>query len=264
VLRHERGRPDDITVLIGVRNRADHRLANALESLRAQTLPRGSLRVSVLDYGSEPAASAETRALCRRYDVECLRIDDAPVWSRSRCLNVGIRRAETKFLVTSDVDIVFSPRYLADAIETLKRRPLSVVCSPMLDLPQEAVACFKRAAENGEAPPVGAWKERCSARLGWELHPSIAATYTAFLRLVRGYDEYYAVWGYEDLDLMRRLECLGLRRRKLDTQSFYLHQWHPKFEDVQGGELAEQIRRNRAHLDENRSILRNGPGWGLR
>lgn len=262
-LSQELVRPDDITVLIGVRNRGDHRLANALRSLRAQTYPTDSIRITVLDYGSEPKGAARTEATCREHNAEYLRIEDASVWSRSRCLNVGIRRATTKFLMTSDVDIVLSPTYLADAVHELTVSPLSVVCSPMLDLPEESVEVFLQAAEAGDPLPIQMWKERSSPRLGWDFHPSIAVSYTAFFQLVRGYDEYFEVWGAEDDDLMRRFGYLGLRPRTLSTDSFYLHQWHPKYEDIPDGEHAVAIQRNRAHLKRNHSILRNGPNWGL-
>jgi glycosyl transferase family 2 len=263
ILSHELSRTDDITVLIGVRDRADHRLANALKSLRAQTHPADSIRVAVIDYGSESRWAARTAELCRQHGAEYLRIHDVSVWSRSRCLNIGIRRVRTKFLMTSDVDIVLSPTYLADAVRALTVSPLSIICSPMLDLPEASAASFRRMAETEEALSVGTWREQSSPRHGWDFHPSIVVGYTAFFQIVQGYDEYYEVWGCEDEDLMRRFRSLGLLPRRLDAEGFHLHQWHPKFEGVPDGEHAIGIERNRAYLRRNHSILRNGPSWGL-
>lgn len=263
ILNHELSRTDDITVLIGVRDRADHRLANALKSLRAQTHPADAIRVAVIDYGSESTWAARTAELCRQYRAEYLRIDDVSVWSRSRCLNIGIRRVTTKLLMTSDVDVVLSPTYLADAVRALTVSPLSVICSPMLDLPETSTASFRRMAETDEASSLGRWREQCSPRFGWDFHPSIVVAYTAFFQMVRGYDEYYEVWGCEDEDLMRRFRYLGLLPERLDAEGFYLHQWHPKFEGVPDGEHSVEIERNRAYLRRNHSILRNGPSWGL-
>src|SRR5262245_7440332 len=48
------GAPDTVTVVIGVRNRADTRLASALASLRRQRYPQELLRIVVVDYGSTP------------------------------------------------------------------------------------------------------------------------------------------------------------------------------------------------------------------
>src|SRR4029079_2259886 len=52
VLRHELSRTDDITAVIGSRNRADYRLENAIRSIRSQTYPADLIRIVVVDYGS--------------------------------------------------------------------------------------------------------------------------------------------------------------------------------------------------------------------
>lgn len=262
MLRDHLSRPGDVTVVIGVRNRADYRIANTLRSIRTQTYPAGSVRVVVVDYGSEPSSAGLTMHACRQHGAEYVRIDEAPVWSRARCLNIGIRRANTKFLMTSDVDIMLSPRYLSDAIRALEASPLSVICSAMLDLPEESVEVMRDAARPREELALERWREWCSPRFGWKLHPSIAVTYTAFFQLIRGYDEYYQVWGQEDCDLMRRFQYLGLHPKLLESESFYLHQWHPKFESIPGGEHAPEIQRNLAYLKKNHSILRNDRNWG--
>jgi glycosyltransferase involved in cell wall biosynthesis len=255
-------RPRDITVVIGVRNRADYRIANALRSIREQTYAAELVRVLVVDYGSEPSSQAAIMNLCGQHDAEYLPVDEAPVWSRARCLNIGIRRASTTFLMTSDADVMFSRRYLADAIRTLEASPLSVLASSMLDLPQESVEVMKNAARPGGQLTLSRWKGWCSPRFGAPIHYGIALTWTAFFHLIRGYDEYYELWGSEDNDLMRRFRYLGLRPRALDSGSFYLHQWHPKFEGVPGGENAPAIGRNLTHYRWNHSIVRNDRDWG--
>jgi len=255
-------RPRDITVVIGVRNRSDYRIANALRSIREQTYPAELVRVLVVDYGSEPSSQALIMSLCGQHDAEYLRVDEAPVWSRARCLNIGIRRASTTFLMTSDADIMLSRRYLADAIRALEASPLSVLCSSMLDLPEESVEAIKDAARPGGQLALDRWKDWGSPRFGSRFHRSVALTYTAFFQLIRGYDEHYEVWGSEDDDLMRRFRYLGLRPQVLDSGSFYLHQWHPKFEGVPAGERAAVIRRNYAYFWRNHSILRNDRDWG--
>jgi hypothetical protein len=263
VLAHLLSRPRDITVVIGVRNRADYRIANALRSIREQTYPAELVRALVVDYGSEPASQAVILNLCRQHDVEYFRVDEAPVWSRARCLNIGIRRVSTTFLMTSDADIMLSPRYIADAIRALDVSPLSVLCSSMLDLPETSVEVMKEAAGPAGQLALEKWKDWCSPRFGSAFHRSVALTYTAFFHLIRGYDEHYEVWGSEDDDLMRRFRYLGLTPRGLDSESFYLHQWHPKFEGVPDGQHAAAIRRNHRHFWWNHSIVRNDHDWGM-
>lgn len=262
VLSGQGGRPDDVTVLIGVRDRTDHRLANALRSIREQTHPAERVHPLIVDYGSGPAAAARTEEMCQVFDAEYVRVDGVRVWSRSRCLNVGIRRTRTTFLLTADADILFSPDYLSAAIRILRESPASVVCGPMLDLPERSTEVVRRASAGTEPLSLERWKEWCTPRFDWDLHPSISVTWTVLHHLIGGYDEYYEVWGHEDLDLLRRLRWLGLEPRMPSGGAFYLHQWHPKYENIpeKGRDVA--IRRNSDHLEGARSIVRNAEGWG--
>jgi hypothetical protein len=263
VLDRDRERPDDVTVLIGVRNRADHRLGLTLRSLREQSWPADLLHIQVVDYGSESVASGIIARICDDYGAEHVRVDGVEVWSRARCLNVGIRRTDTKFLVTSDVDILLSPEYVSLAVEALRRSPLSIISAPMLDLPECAHEALLRAAGSDGPLPLREWRELCEPRYGWTSHPSITVGFTALYKLIRGYDEYYELWGAEDEDLWRRLRKLGLENRVPESDdAFYLHQWHPKFENIPQGERDPAIQRNADRLRGSHGILRNGPDWG--
>jgi glycosyltransferase involved in cell wall biosynthesis len=248
--------------LIGVRNRADERLVNSVRSLRAQRMDPQRLRVMVVDVGSSPEQQAGTREICQRHGAEHVAVDGTSVWSRSRCMNVGLRRSRTKYLLASDADIVFSPGYVADACERMRAAPLAVVCSQMFDLPQHSVDTVSRAATSPEPPRAEEWKDMSAPRYEW-LHPSICMTYTSCFQLIRGYDEFYELWGGEDDDLMRRFVDLGLLTTALDSDSFYLHQWHPKFSGLVTGRDSEPVQRNEAYLRSHHSLLRNQADWGL-
>lgn len=261
VPRLRRG-PPDIGVVVGVRDRCDHRLNNALRSLRDQTYSRGQVHIVLVDYGSGREHARCLAATCSRFEATYVRVDDGGVWSRSHCLNIGIRHCDTRMLLVSDVDMVFSENYLADAVRALEADPLAFVCSTMWDLPPTSVDAARAAGEGADPLPMRQWKAVCTPRRGWELHPSVAMTYTEYFRMLRGYDEYYQVWGYEDRDLVRRFERLGLTAAMPDGGSFYLHQWHPKFEGVADQGTQGQIARNKAHFQDSLTIVRNGPGWG--
>jgi len=264
VLTGLEARPDDVTVLIGLRNRSDHRLVNALRTIRGQTFPAELVHPMVVDYGSTALNAHRAVDVCRQYGAEYVPVEAEGSWSRARCLNIGIRLAATKFLLTSDVDMVFSPRYLADAVEAIGDSPFSVICAPMRDLPEESTEAFRRSAETGDALELEYWKERSSPRFNGRFHPSLGMTYTAFYQLIGGYDEYYEVWGAEDEDLMKRLRALGLSPQPLRSESFYLHQWHPKFEGVDGGENSPAIKQNHTYFRQQHTILRNEDNWGRR
>ncbi len=261
VLPNEDPRSDGVTVVIGHRNRCDWRLLNALRCLREQSHP--SVHVLLVDFGSDPAQAYAARDLCRRFGAEFVPVEGAEVWSRSRCLNIGIRRAATKYLMVSDVDMLFSPRFLTEAVAALERSPLSLIGAAMLDLPETSVEVLRRASQTGEDLQLHRWKASSTARFGWRFHPSVLVARTSLLALIRGYDEFYEVWGAEDDDLFRRLTVLGLRPRTLGPEGFYLHQWHAKYEGTSDLQRSERIERNRDHLRRNHSILRNPGAWGV-
>ena len=263
VVEGEISRADDITVVIGTRNRADYRLENALRSIRSQTYPADLIRVVVVDYGSDPDCAARAAGLCRKYGAKYVRVDGVQIWSRSRCLNIGIRQADTKFLLSSDADIVFPPDYLSSCVEMLRAAPTSIVGSVMLDLPEHAAAVLEDSARTGDELQFDSWKQWCRPRHDHAIHPSICATYTAFFQVIRGYDEFYEVWGNEDEDLYRRFRYLGLKPRPLGHGSFYMHQWHPESARGRDGKNADRVRRNQLYVARARSLLRNDVNWGI-
>ena len=47
------GKKEDITVVIGVKNRFDHRLENAFKSIRSQDYPQKLIKITLVDYDSD-------------------------------------------------------------------------------------------------------------------------------------------------------------------------------------------------------------------
>jgi hypothetical protein len=266
VVQPEFDRPDDITVLIGIRDRSDYRIRLALRSLREQTHPADQVRILVIDYGSDPTDAAAVAERCDEYGAEYLHVDGVDRWSRGRCLNIGIRRVTTKYLITSDADILFSRTYIANAIEALRAAPFSVICAPMLDLPEDSVGHVRAVADAGSPLRLDEWRRSSAPRNDWATHPSITATFSAYYQMVRGFDEFFELWGSEDVDMMRRLKRLGLDRLALPSDdAFYLHQWHPKYENLLAGTVGQRemtIRRNADHYRRSNTILRNPEAWG--
>ncbi len=263
VVAKQQSRPDDVAVVIGIRDRNDHRLELALRSLRDQTHPADQVQILVVDYGSEPISAARTVKMCEQYGATCLRAEVTGVWSRGRCLNIGIRQVTTKYLMTSDVDLLFSPGFLAEAVAVLRDSPLSVVCSPMLDLSEDSTGLLRDITATGAPLRLREWKRSTVPRRGWEYHPSVTVTHSAVHRLIRGYDEYYELWGAEDDDLLQRLIRVGLDVRVVHSGDvFYLHQWHPRFENLAEDGREGVIEANRRYFRRVFTIVRNSKAWG--
>lgn len=257
VLEAQETSTDSISVLLGVRNRSDYRLRNALRSVRAQRFPNEAITILVVDFGSSPDHAGVIRRECELANAEYHRVTDSGFWSRSACMNHGLRVLRTKFVLFSDVDIVFSPTYLEHTVELLRRDPVSMVCAPMNDLPESSVGAAREAAASGGVLDLHALRGATSRRRGWDSHPSILATWSAWPILIGGYDEFYRHWGWEDEDFFRRLARLGLTARVVPDPHYYCHQWHPKMEGIPEWERDAAIERGRAYFEKNHSIIRN-------
>jgi glycosyltransferase involved in cell wall biosynthesis len=251
--------PDDITVVIGIRNRSDNRLTNSLASLRQQDYRTGKVKITVVDYGSQKPCLDQAKKVCAKYDADLICAAGANEWNRSHCLNIGIRSALTKFTMTSDADIVFACDYISKAIAALKRLPLQVMYGPMLDLPEDL---GELAFATLTAEQVRLLKMRAAPRTKGEMHASINVTYTYFFHAIRGYDEYYREWGTEDNDLQRRFEWYGLQSSTMSGLSFYLHQWHPRYMGYDLDRFDHHKKRNSEYFLATRTLVRNRSQWG--
>lgn len=251
--------PDTVTMVIGIRNRNDYRLRNALWSLSNQDYPGELTRIVVVDYGSDEDRRRQAFALCERFNAETVSVP-APVWSRSKCLNYAIKRADTKFLLSTDADVIFPPHYLSEMVAALKAEPLSVIYSRVMDLSENSTGELHAIAEQDLPIPFQALIEQATARSAGHENAGINGSYTLFYQHIHGYDEFFEGWGSEDYDLMRRFQRLGLDVRSISAKASYLHQWHPKGEGI--ADFSEAARRNREYYESNKSIFRNKPRWG--
>lgn len=251
---------DTVTVVIGVRNRSDYRLRNALWSLKNQDYPSELIKIVVVDYGSEPFHRDRIIDVCNSFDVNRITLPDIGKWNKPNCLNYAIKRCHTKFFLSSDVDVIFPDNYIAGMVTMLKDNPLSVVYSKMCDLPEEATDHLMSLEENN-SPIDFAYLLRMTTHRGTgNTNAGINGTYTYFYQYVHAYDEFYEGWGSEDNDLQKRFQYLGLDIVSLQTKATFLHQWHPKGEGI--SDFHASALRNRKYYEKTNSIIRNLQQWG--
>ncbi len=245
-----------LTVLIPYRDRSAEQLCLLFKSLAEQTLPTRFWRTLVIDYGSDAEHVKVLDELSHRYSFEVLRVEETGVWNRGRALNIGLQAVETPFVLLGHVDLFFQAQYLSTAIDVLEGQDNQMVGSRMMDLSRSFGTASRRLQEKSALAYA-------RPRLNLPFHPSVLVLPTWAIRLIRGFDERFQLWGYEDLDLHARLKLLGLRLVNISGRSEYFHQYHEKYAGViQEKELTRTIVRNRfLYLSEPR-LLRNPTGWG--
>jgi glycosyltransferase involved in cell wall biosynthesis len=241
---------EDITVVIAVRDRFDYRIINAFKSIRNQDYPHDLIKLVLVDYGSKKELIPSYEKLCKEYDAEYIRIDNRSIWCKSHALNIVIKQAKTKYILSTDADIMFENNYIKEAVKELQRNPYQVILSKCLDVPKTAIKDY----DFYELKKIATFRFK-----GSYLSSGINIALTYFYHRIRGYDERYVLWGGEDDDLIKRFKLLGLKSTNMSKQISYVHLWHPKY---QGAKNYQQIETNEKYLRNNHSIFRNKDGWG--
>ncbi len=251
------------SVIIGIRDRYDYRINNALASLRAQKPGRGLLEVLLVDYGSDRKYRGCFDALCAEYSVVGVWTGTANQWNRAHCMNIGIKFASQEFVLFSDVDIIFDEMYVKNCMCIPQSSPGIAVYSDMLELGREHESQLLRSPLGIKRLKRFAVARACVRKNSLFPYGSSILFVPRFpLVAMRGFDESFKLWGCEDVDLLQRLSLCGIQFAKL-TESFHLHQWHERFENVKANSgLRRQIDLNFDYLARQSSIVRNLESWG--
>ena len=258
------GENEDISIIIGVKNRCDYRIVNSFKSLRCQNYDSRLLNVVLVDYDSDRQLVDKYKEICDRFSVKYLRIENKPLWNKSHCLNIAIRQIKTKYLCSSDVDVFFEKNYISECIKELQRNPYQVLLSSFYNTPNGLIS--------SEIDVLGDY-DRIKGLCGFQvtelglsgaLNPGVNLSLSCFYKAINGYDEYYTLWGSEDFDLIKRFSLLGLNVKDVSKKCSWVHQAHEKHEGVNTHEeIMERIKMNKSYLNNTHSIVRNISGWGL-
>lgn len=210
-----------LSVIIPVRNCSGLRLSNCLRSLRWQQVDAAELEIILSDCGSEPEHQRALDELAEPVGARIVRTPAAGSWNRSRALNLGIRAARAEFLLCTDADMLFAENFVPAVLGAHRgsSHELMVHCQ-CHDLSSEAP---ERAWASADFPALRA---QASAR-PTRATGACQSAGRAFFERVRGYDERYLGWGYEDLDMTSRARRAGLEIRWVSEETSMLHQWHP-------------------------------------
>ncbi|MFH1358797.1 MAG: glycosyltransferase family 2 protein [archaeon] len=253
---------DDVSVIIGVRNRLDYRLENAFKTLRNQDYNQDLIKILLVDYGSKGEFIPSMKNLSRKYNVSHIRVDNVDVWNRSHALNIGIKMAETKYVLCSDIDIIFRKNFISECVKELKRFPNQVLfCSMRHLLSERVLREFDVIKDFDKLIKRSVFQNVVENCYSYIYGKSIIFILKKFFFKINGYDEKYCAWGAEDDDIIKRFEMLGLFIKNMDDKTSHLHQWHPKYEGLTE-EDKEQIKNNRRYLKEINTLKRNKEGWG--
>lgn len=209
----------ELTIVIGYRNREAIRVKRCLDSLNNQSWKK--FTVIFVDYGSFPEISIEIEKVVNQYPF-CQYVYNETrgmVWNRAHALNSGIRLSESEYVMTTDIDFIFSENFIKRMMENVSID--NKIHSKCFYLPENfnewdglnnSPTNFKRGDESG---------------LG-----GVMLVAKKWFDEINGFDEFYRYWGLEDRDINERLLHLGLNNIWIEAeQNPVYHQHHP-FENL--------------------------------
>lgn len=199
----------ELSIVIGFRDRDLERVINCLESLNNQSIK--DFELLFVDYGSKRECAKAVEQVCNNYSFcQYIFVDvEGQFWNRAHCLNIGVKKSKAYYVLTSDIDIIFDPDFVATLLadcskDSVVHAPVYYLDAGVIDIPQD-VEKLESAVSYGI----------CSC-----VHRDVFYD-------VGGYDEFYCIWGAEDRDLKNKLEKQGIKEKILSEKALLFHQWHP-------------------------------------
>jgi glycosyltransferase involved in cell wall biosynthesis len=246
-----------LSIIYPYRNRNLQGVKRSLDSLHSQTI--SSFEVFFIDYGSSPEAAFQVKELCAKYSFINYRyaFNQHQPWNKSRALNSVIKTLESEYCFVADVDIIFHPQFLENAIQLQDNNRTTYFQVGFL---AEGVEVLQDHFTTGE------YRKSTREATGLSMFP------VKVLQQLRGFDEFYHFWGAEDTDMHVRLKNAGYEVEFYDKEILLLHQWHSSYRSKEKTILTRDlqitgiVQLNHQHLQwaiENKTTVTNCEEWGV-
>jgi glycosyltransferase involved in cell wall biosynthesis len=201
--------------IVPYRNREIERVKRCLQSLKNQQID-DDFEIIVADYGSDTASQA-IQTVCLELGIIYVYYNSQrQFWSRAHAINVGIQKAKGQYLIVVDVDLIYPPYFAA--VMQQKINESSFIQYQCYYLPDKVSDYDHLSFDNTHDYPVNSIAES----------GGLIAVPRRAMYEIGGFDEYFKVWGVEDMDLKKRLRKIGLTQKILSIEEApTFHQWHP-------------------------------------
>jgi glycosyltransferase involved in cell wall biosynthesis len=240
------------SIIIPFRNKESSRVQRCLDSLREQTVK--DFEVCFIDFGSDIHAAKEIESLCQNYAFVNYIYSHTQgwFWSRSHALNTGIRHAQGDYVVTVDIDMIYSSNFIEIISERVQKNKL--IHYHCYYLPEN----FKNYDKLRDLDLKGLELSNPDSAKG------LFVVEKSILEQIQGFDQFYKIWGIEDMDMSRRLAYFGIKIEWLPPKkSPIFHQWHPVAHgDRRTPKGWQQTCVNHYHAKTKEDIVCPNPDWG--
>lgn len=213
-----------ISILIIYRDRGIQTAKNCLISILSQD--HQDFELVFIDYGSKEGPSADLENIVNSFQnskYQYVFTRGFP-FNKAHGLNIALDDVKGEYLLVCDVDLILPKNFVSGIKNYLKPRIFynyrCYYLSQDFDIKTiESQGFFKR--KNLKFP------------LSDDTGVGLIIAPTQAVKDIGGYNQFFQYWGFEDLDLHRRLKSYGLGHGWIETDHLYtFHQWHAKHSDT--------------------------------
>jgi glycosyltransferase involved in cell wall biosynthesis len=207
--------------VIPYRNRDIERVRRCINSLQNQTLK--DYELIFIDYGTAQPLQNEIASFIQQNTQIIYKYltTEGWLWCKSHALNVGVSMAKGEYLVVVDIDLIYSPRFVEVFAKKVSTNTISIYQCYYLD---ENFAAY----QNLDFNKVYDFPKSYETGTGLLIAPIEA------IKKINGFDTYFKVWGFEDMDMFKRLQAVGLTVQWIGVdEAATFHQWHEKNNAIQ-------------------------------
>lgn len=244
------------TIIFAYRDRDFARVKLSLQSLQNQT--NTNFKVLFIDYGSTDNYAKSILEVVKDFNFVTYYYVGHPglLWNKSKALNFGIKNTKTDYVITADVDVLFTNDFIETVSKLNNPRSFSLFKIGYLSK-QISKQQQQQLLKNVHTTHVG-------FTFGIGLYP------TSILKAVGGLDEFFHFYGSEDEDLNSRVKLEGLTLKPCSKLMLY-HQWHSRYPQKKDEQLTitprltNILRVNQCHFLYNKNNEINHPNsayWG--
>ncbi len=202
--------------IIAYRNRDIDRVRRCINSLLTQTL--NDYEIIFIDYGSSQPFKREIADFIATNPTIIYKYLNTYgwLWCKSHALNAGIDLANGKYIIVVDIDLIYSPDFINVFDKKVSDTTISIYQCYYLEekFSQYSSLDFNKSYHFTKSYETGT---------GLLIAPIEA------VKNIGGFDTYFKVWGFEDMDMFKRLQSFGLSVQWIGVEfASTFHQWHAK------------------------------------
>lgn len=246
-----------VQIIFAFRDRDVDRVKLSLTSLKSQT--QNSFNAIFIDYGSQDSYAHKVKEIVSRFTFATYYYVGHPglLWNKSKAINYGLRKAQSDYIITADVDVLFTENFLETALKLSDPKSFSLFkigyLSQRITKEQQKYLQLN-----------GVQTTHIGDTFGIGLFPK------STLEAVGGLDEFFHFYGSEDEDLTYRVLLSGVTSNNCDELLLY-HQWHERYPQKRDRQLTVMprlrnvLRINQRHFlwhKDQKIVHPNPKTWG--